>query len=159
MKDQFEEYIALLETLKEELDRLAALARKKNEAVCGDDLMALDGIMRQEQAITLQFRGLEQKRGQLLAALGLSTVPLSDLPAHFPLERREAAQRAVDGVKDSYRVYQANSAVARNALESNLREVEHVLDMLGGGSEGVSGPGYAPSEAEPPQTMKTDFRA
>ena len=41
MKDQFEEYIALLETLKEELDRLAALARKKNEAVCGDDLLAL----------------------------------------------------------------------------------------------------------------------
>ena len=29
MKDQFEEYIALLETLKEELDRLAALARKR----------------------------------------------------------------------------------------------------------------------------------
>ena len=159
MKDQFEEYIALLETLKEELDRLAALARKKNEVVCGDDLMALDGVMRQEQAIALQFRGLEQKRGQLLAALGLSAVPLSALPAHFPSERREAAQRAVDGVKDSYRVYQANSAVARNALESNLREVEHVLDMLGGGPEGVSGPGYAPPEAEPPQTMKTDFRA
>ena len=115
--------------------------------------------MRQEQAIALQFRGLEQKRGQLLAALGLSAVPLSDLPAHFPSERREAAQRAVDGLKDSYRVYQANSAVARNALESNLREVEHVLDMLGGTQEGVSGPGYAPPEAEPPQTMKTDFRA
>ena len=118
MKDQFEEYIALLETLKEELDRLAALARKKNEAVCGDDLMALDGVMRQEQAIALQFRGLEQKRGQLLAALGLSAVPLSD-----------------------------------------LREVEHVLDMLGGAQEDISGPGYAPPEAEPPQTMKTDFRA
>ena len=159
MKDQFEEYIALLEKLKEEMDRLAALAREKNEAVCRDDLMALDGVMRQEQAIALQFRGLEQKRSQLLAALGLSAVPLSALPEQFPPERRDTARKAVDAVKDSYRVYQANSAVARNALESNLREVEHVLDMLGGGPESVSGPGYTPPEAEPPQTMKTDFRA
>ena len=159
MKDQFEEYIALLEKLKEELDRLAALARKKNEAVCGDDLMALDGVMRQEPAIALQFRGLEQKRSQLLAALGLSAVPLSALPEQFPPERRDAARKAVDAVKDSYRAYQANSAVARNALESNLREVEHVLDMLGGEPEGVPGPGYAAAETEPPQTMKTDFRA
>ena len=70
MKDQFEEYIALLETLKEELDRLAALARKKNEAVCGDDLMALDGVMRQEQAIALRFRGLEQKGASFLPLWG-----------------------------------------------------------------------------------------
>ena len=62
MGDIYQAYLSLLRSLGESLEQLSALARKKAAAANADDLMALDEIMKQEQAMTLAFRGMEQTR-------------------------------------------------------------------------------------------------
>ena len=69
MGDIYQAYLSLLRSLGESLEQLSALARKKAAAANADDLMALDEIMKQEQAMTLAFRGMEQTREKLLSEL------------------------------------------------------------------------------------------
>ena len=66
MNKPFLDYLDLLRHIGTELDRLSALAKQKTKAVRQDDLNALDQVIRQEQASTLAFRGLEQKQKILL---------------------------------------------------------------------------------------------
>ncbi len=159
MDAAFQSFLSLLHTLRDELSHLSELARQKNAAVCGDDLTALDKVMRQEQAAALRFRGLEQKREELLSSLGLNGVPLAAVPDRFPAAMRADAVSAVRELQDQYRIYQANAEVARNTLECNLHEVEQVLAALGKETPPPQSSGYTAAEAEPPQSMKTDFRA
>ena len=157
MEKQFRSYLALLDSLCEGLEQLSNLARKKISAVQNDDLLVLDEIMRQEQALALSFRGLEQKRANLLDALGLSELALSELASHFPASMQADARRAAEALQSQYQIYRTSSEVARNTLECNLHEIEKVLSSIG--SVPVTGPGYTASAAEPPQSMKNDFRA
>ena len=58
MGDVYQAYLALLRSLGESLEQLSILAQKKVAAANGDDLMSLDEVMKQEQAMTLAFRGM-----------------------------------------------------------------------------------------------------
>ena len=62
MTNHLNEYLMLLDRLRDELEKLSDLARKKAAAVRSNDLMALDDVLKQEQAASLAFRGLEQKQ-------------------------------------------------------------------------------------------------
>ena len=92
MEDVYQAYLALLRSLGESMDQLSALAQKKAAAANGDDLMALDEVMKQEQAMTLAFRGMEQTREKLLAQMNCGNVSLSRLPERFPPEMQGAAR-------------------------------------------------------------------
>ena len=157
MDNPFLEYLKLLDQLKAELDRLTDLAKKKVTVVRQDDLMALDEIMRQEQAAALAFRGLEQKQVTLLKTMGLTEVPLSALAERYPADLRQQARQTVEGLQTQYHVYQKCAEVARNTLEVNLHEIDRFLASANVSSAG--GPGYEGQPPEPPQKMRTDFRA
>ena len=74
MNNPFDEYLNLLVQMSEELAQLSELAKLKTDAVVNNDLMALDQVLKQEQACSLTFRGLEQKQAALLNATGLMDV-------------------------------------------------------------------------------------
>ena len=84
MTDAYREYLELLDAMGEGLDQLSALSEKKIEAVRKDDLMALDEIMKQEQALALAFRGIEQSQEKLMGQLGWREVSLSKTAERFP---------------------------------------------------------------------------
>lgn len=86
MADLHLSYLELLRDLSASLDRLGQLAQEKRGAVQRSDLMGLDEVLKQEQAMTLNLRGLEQRRLKLLAQMGLTGVSLSDLPDRYPAE-------------------------------------------------------------------------
>ena len=156
----FVNYLKLLDQLSGELERLTGLARQKIASVQADDLMALDDVMRQEQAAALAFRGFEQKQTALLKATGLTGVPLSALAEHFPPPLRLEAKKTVENLQSQYQVYQKTAEVARNTLEINLHQIDRVLSSLGGSSApSTGGPGYQPQDLDLPKPMKTDFRA
>lgn len=157
MESLFSSYLALLETVRGELERLTETTRQKIKAVENDDVLALNDLMNQEQALALKFRGLDQKRERLLQKLGLAGVPLAQLPGRFPAALREKAGRTVQALEEQYRTYRDCAGQARQLLEQNLHEVESMLSALG--AVPVEGPGYAPHETPPPPSMKTDFRA
>lgn len=160
MSDVYQSYLALLRSLTEDLDQLTVLAQKKAAAANGDDLMALDEVMRQEQAMTLAFRGMEQTREKLLEQMGCGSVPLNRLAEHFPPELQGQAREAVATLQEHYRSYRKESEAARLILERHLREIDTIISEMGGTAEPESGPGYVPPPPpDTPPSMKTDFRA
>lgn len=157
MADQYRSYLDLLEALREKLAELSDLARLKTAVVRNDDLLALDEVLRQEQAITLSFRGLDQKREKLLGELGASDLPLASLPDCYPVAMQAEARQVVAALQEQFRAYRTEADAARSTLEGHLHEVEKILEEAG--ATPPSGPGYTPPETEPPPNMKTDFRA
>ena len=160
MGEAYQAYLALLRSLGENLEQLSALAKKKVAAANSDDLMALDEIMKQEQAMTLAFRGMEQSREKLLAQMGCGDVPLSQLPGHFPPELQATAREVVSLLQRQYQDYRKVTDEARTVLERHLREIDAILSGLGGATAPEDGPGYVPPPPlDTPPSMKTDFRA
>lgn len=160
MGDVYQAYLALLRSLGESLEELTALAKKKAAAANSDDLMALDEVMKQEQALTLAFRGMEQTREKLLAQLGCGNIPLSRMAEHFPPETQGQAGEAVAVLQKQYQDYRKEADAARLVLERHLREVDAIITGMGGAPAPEEGPGYVPPPPpDTPPSMKTDFRA
>lgn len=158
MENRYLTYLDLLEELGTSLEQLTALAQQKVEAVRKDDLTALDEILKQEQVFALSLRGLEQRRIKQIGELGLTDTTLSQLPGAYPNELQYQARQRVEKLRQQYGIYQSASEVVRHTLECNLHEIEKVIAAQGAG-QAPGGAGYASSEPEPPQRMKTDFRA
>ena len=152
-----EELLSLFETLTGHLDKLTELAKQKTLVVRKSDLLELDRILREEQALALALRGIEQKRTALLHKLGLTEVPLVDLPARAPEALQQKARTTVDSLRRAYQIYASAADTARNTLECNLHEVERFLAAAG--AQRPETPGYGNDAVEPPSQMKADFRA
>lgn len=158
MDELYLSYLGVLKDLGSTLDRLSQFAQEKANAVRQDDLIALDGALKQEQAMALNLRGLEQRRLKLVPQLGLDGVSLSDLPQHYPGHLENEAQRTVRALQESYTIYRSYADMARNVLELNLHQIEKVITNAGVDPKTATA-GYEAPSAEPPKNMKTDFRA
>ena len=158
MEAQFRAYLGVLRDLTGTLDRLAPLEKQKAETVRADDLLALDEVLKQEQALGLNLRGLELKRQKLVPQLGLDNVPLSKLHEHCPPQLADEARKTAAALKESYEVYRGQADVARNMLELNLHQIDKFL-LETGVDPKLAAQGYESPPMEPPKKMKTDFRA
>ena len=143
--------------LGQELDRLAQLQKRKIGAVRAHDLEALNDCMKQEQAVSLALRGLEQRRGQLLEELGLAGVPLLELDRHCPPEHRGAVARATEGLRRQYALLRSAQEAARTVVETDLRAVNRELERRGLLTD-EEDTHQAPA-APPLRGLGTDFRA
>lgn len=151
-------YLNLLRDLTTSLDRLSQLAQQKITAVREDDLISLDEVLKQEQAMTLNLRGLEQKRLTLLTQLGLENISLAELPNRYPPQLQDEAQHVVDALRQSSDLYRSQADAARGTLELHLHQIEKVITSSGVDPASTA-PGYSAPSVEPPNNMKTDFRA
>ena len=155
MEHLFRSYLELLQSILSNLSQLTKLVHRKIEVAQMDDLEALDEILNEEQALALAFRGLEQKRLNLLRELDLSEVPLAQLSAHFPPEMEEAVRQTAAELMEQYRTYHDGAQTARGILEHNLREVDRVLAVLN--ADPAGNPGHVTQTPTSP-SAKADFR-
>ena len=155
MEHLFRSYLELLQSILSNLSQLTKLVHRKIEGAQTDDLEALDEILNEEQALALAFRGLEQKRLNLLRELDLSEVPLAQLSAHFPPEMEEAVRQTAAELMEQYRTYHDGAQTARGILEHNLREVDRVLAVLN--ADPAGNPGHVTQTPSSP-SAKADFR-
>ena len=155
MEHLFRSYLELLQSILSNLSQLTKLVHRKIEVAQMDDLEALDEILNEEQALALAFRGLEQKRLNLLRELDLSEVPLAQLSAHFPPEMEEAVPQPAAELMEQYRTYHDGAQTARGILEHNLREVDRVLAVLN--ADPAGNPGHVTQTPSSP-SAKADFR-
>ena len=155
MEHLFRSYLELLQSILSNLSQLTKLVHRKIEVAQMDDLEALDEILNEEQALALAFRGLEQKRLNLLRELDLSEVPLAQLSTHFPPEMEEAVRQTAAELMEQYRTYHNGAQTARGILEHNLREVDRVLAVLN--ADPAGNPGHVTQTPSSP-SAKADFR-
>ena len=127
MYEAYREYFAFMDQLGRKLEELTALAREKTEAVRRDDLLAVDGCMKREQALSLSLRAMDRKREKLLERLGLRDVTLSGLAQGCPEDIRGEAKAAAERLRDRYTLYRSASDVARTTLECNLHQIERLM--------------------------------
>lgn len=146
MGGAFREYFSLLDELGRDLERLTEIQQRKTAAVRRDDLMEVSECMKQEQALSLSLRNLEQKRVKMLAHLGLADTKLTALAEKCPAEYRLEARQAAETLQNRYKVYRAAAEVARNTLEVNLHEIGKIVER-----EGV--------DPAAPRRRSADFRA
>ncbi len=158
MSEPFQEYLKLLRDVSAQLEQLAVLSTKKADVVRDNDLMGLDEVLKQEQALGLNLRGLELRRLKLIPQLGLEESTLSDLPSKCPPELQMEAKKTMQDLQNSYSIYRSCADMARNVLELNLHKIDKFVTAHGGSAKDLDA-GYAPPGVEPPKNMKTDFRA
>lgn len=152
-----EAILELFDAIAGTLEQLAALGRKKAAAVQADDLIALNEVLKQEQALSLSVRGLEQKRTELLSRFDLLDTPLMQAHEKFPPELRLRAKSAAEQLQREYEVYRSAAEVARDTLECNLHEIEKFL--ANAGVDAAPGTGYSSPAVDLPASLKTDFHA
>lgn len=152
-----ESIFELFDSISDTLVQLSALNRDKAAAVQKDDLSALNEVLKQEQALALTVRGLEQKRTELLSQFGLLNIPLSALPAKFPPELQLQAKNTTERLQNEYQLYLNAAEVARDTLECNLHEIEKFLSNAG--VDPHPGSGYGLPDVDLPASLKTDFHA
>ena len=144
---EMQAYFSFLSELRQALDSLSALEQEKIQAVQAGDLEALDACMKREQVATLDLRGRERKRTELLRQLGLEHISLRELPAQCsPQDRGQAAQLS-EQVLRSYQVLSSAQQAARTLMESNLRHIQQELDRR-----------QQAQEAPASKKAQTDFR-
>ena len=80
MNPVYQEYIAYLDELGDVLDQLTQVARTKAIAAHNGDMEQLDQCMKQEQAFSMSLRSMDHRRDQMLEAMGLHDVVLSQMP-------------------------------------------------------------------------------
>lgn len=156
MNKPYAAYLDLLDEIRRTLASLTVLAHEKASAVWKDDLTALEAVLKQEQALFLTMRGLEQKKADQLTELGLSDLPLAQLYTAYPPELQLRAKETAENLKCQFQIYRGAAEVARNTLECNLHEIDRALEGMGCREGSI---GYAPAGTELPHGMKTDFRA
>lgn len=160
MTTPHEAYLNLLREVGALLEQLAALAQQKAAAVRQDDLLALDEVLNQEQALSLNLRGLELRRAKLVPQLGLEGTALKDLLSKYPPELQPEAKRVIESLQGSYKIYRSCADMARSTLELNLHQIEKLVLAAGGDPKDLdTSVGYTAPSVEPPRHMKTDFRA
>lgn len=132
MNDKFESMIKLIDELTNTLADLSQMQRQIVSAVRADNLAGLADCMKQEQAISLRLRNIEQKRLKLQDELGLKDIKLSDLPLKAPnVDMQIKTRNAADKLTAQYKIVKSTSEVARSTLELNLRNVEQFMKKMG----------------------------
>lgn len=154
---EYQEYLDLLANLLQEVEHLTTIAQKKREALQEHDLDQLNDCIKQEQAISLSLRGLEQKREKILATLGYSQIALRDMPRHCPQEYEGETRNFAERLSRAYQVLQSIQTASRTMMEHDLRLIQKELESRGIDPEIDDNYQHMPG-AQPPE-MRTDFRA
>lgn len=157
MEKDYQDLLSVLDAVREALDRLTRLAGEKKKAAHQDDLMALNEVIKQEQAEALNLRGLENHREKILAQLGIKAAALSKLMENCPESLRPQADACVRKLQESYSQYRTAADSARALMEKEIREIDGIISAMG--KTPLNGPGYQAEETSMPAKMKTDFRA
>lgn len=153
----YEQYLAFLEELLQELNQLTQVGKEKLMAVQNHELDTLNECIKQEQAISLTLRGLEQKRTKVLAAIGCENVPLSEMPRRCPENYRARTQELVDRLLTADQVLKSVQTPSRTIMERDLRAIRKELEARGVVQELEDN--YQSAPPAPGKGLRTDFRA
>ncbi|MCI8505811.1 MAG: flagellar protein FlgN [Lachnospiraceae bacterium] len=125
--ETLEAFVHILEELSEIISRLTKAEIAKAEAASSGEHKKMDSFLKEEQALLLRLRGLDQQRSRTAADLGwkdltfrqiLNTVQGEELAVLSPLfsQMEQKLKKLADAEESSNRI-----------VSVRLREFEHIL--------------------------------
>ncbi len=152
----FENYLEFLNGLHSELLKLTELQQKKIDSIEKHNLEELDVCIKQEQAVSLVMRGLEQKRKKLLSGLNLQGTTMSQMVEKCPAEFKQQTEENVAKTLEAYAAYTKLQEKVAKILKRNMEIVETSLASRGYVLEQDEGEDILPGTQ---QKAKTDVKA
>ncbi len=124
-------YLSFLDDLLGQLLELTQVEKNKKSAVESHSLGTLNECIKQEQAISLALRGLEQRRKTILAQLGLQGYKMQEMPQNCPPEHAQQTKLMVEKIAQANADFTTAKKEAASIINRNLKIVETSLRQRG----------------------------
>lgn len=103
------------------------LEEKKLQAIQTDDVAGVEECMKQEQALTLKLRGLDQKREAAQKELGWEDKSFREIIGAAPEEKKQELSDLFDQLDKAMTIFQDTNQNAMTAMEVHLRDIQKVI--------------------------------
>lgn len=114
----------VLENLAKTLEGALPLEEEKLRAIQENRLTAVEDCMSREQALTMQLRGLDRRREEILAREGLKGASLRSIVAGLPADRQEEASRLAGRLEKAVHSFQLINDEAMKLVQLHLHKIE-----------------------------------
>ncbi|WP_206459615.1 flagellar protein FlgN [Anaerovorax sp. IOR16] len=136
------------------LDSVISLENKKLEFIAANNITELDVIMKEEQAIILQFRGLEKKREQVQVDLGLSSLTFREMIEQSPSPNKETLSRVYQEMNEKMKEVKAVTDCTKKYIELHLHSLDLLITNLQNGKSNIN---YNKTGEKQPREMSPKF--
>lgn len=147
-KTPFEQFRQVLSHTAVVLEELAHMEQQKADAAAGKQHHLMDGFLKEEQALMLRLRGLEQHRMKLSDELGFHGLTFRQILEQADAPMRETLSPLFDSLtEETKKLTQAKEAADR-IIRIRLREMESSIAKERGADYNGK-PGTFPARAVP----------
>ncbi len=136
------------------LNSVISLENQKLDAIASNDVTQLDGIMKEEQATILQFRGLEKKREQIQAEMGLSSLTFREIVEQAPLQNGKDLAALYEEMTAKMQEVKAVTDCTKKYIELHLHSLDLLITNL---QNGKSNTNYSKTGEKQPREMTPRF--
>lgn len=136
------------------LDDIIALENKKLDAIAANNIEQLDVIMKDEQAIILQFRGLEKKREQAQADLGCPSLSFLEMIEQNTLQGKDNLRLLYQDMNEKMKEVKAVTDCTKKYIELHLHSLDLLITNL---QSGKSNTNYTKTGEKQPREMAPKF--
>lgn len=120
---QFCNVIKKISTL---LDLIISLENKKLDTIITNNVAQLDSIMKEEEVVILQFRGLEKKREMVQKDLGFPSLSFREIVEQSTPPHKETLTMHYQDINEKMKEVKAITDCTKKHIELHL----HSLDIL-----------------------------
>ena len=117
----------LIRKLTKALLELSEVEKKKLEAIRTGKVLEVEECMKSEQVYTMQFRALEKKTDELLAAEGFSGMSLSSIIEKQSGKRRDTLEALFEELQKALTDFRCYHDAAQELLKTQLYKMEKKL--------------------------------
>ena len=150
------EFSGLLSSLTETVCHLAQQEEEKASAASERRHELLEGLIRQEQALLMKLKGLEQRRLELLKGLGWESLTFRSILSQAPEEEREILNPLFISLDREINRLRFSHEAANRILGARIHELQIFLSNTKG-AESAGSFGEAGSLGFPPSRLQDKY--
>ena len=126
----FTKFRSIIIELTELFLELAATEQEKLKAITGNNLKGLEESMKKEQVSIMKLKGLEKRREESQAALGLLNMSFKEIIEKLDGEQVLDLGQLYTNLEEALTLFNKNAESAKTAIETNLYSIDSVLQQL-----------------------------
>jgi len=132
------DFYKIMEEIMNLVDSVIALENQKLDAIASNDISELDRIMKEEQAIILQFRGLEKKRDKIQDDLGLSSLTFREMIDKDTLSNSKELAKLYQQMNEKMKEVKTVTDCTKKYIELHLHSLDTLITNLQNGNSDVN---------------------